>query len=240
MLEAAKATKSFGSHKVLKDVTLSVTKGSCFALLGPNGAGKTTFVKAMLDITRLDSGAIKIKGKDSKDKLCRKGARFLPEKFSFFPYDRVGSVVAFYGKMHGLRGEDLKREVVSALDQIAITPLEDKKIKTLSKGQIQRVGIATLLMGKGDLFILDEPFSGLDPIGIKDLKTLLGRLKEKEKTVFINSHILSEMEQICDAIAILDKGDCLVSGKLKDILGARRGKGETLEDFFYKKIRINQ
>ena len=110
--------------------------------------------------------------------------------------------------------------------------MASQKIRTLSKGQLQRLGIAILLLGKGEIFILDEPFTGLDPIGIKELKNIILDLKKNNKTIFINSHILSEMEQICDTIAILDQGECLFQGDINKVLS-----DSNLEDFFYKKVK---
>ena len=232
IIEAIDVNKSYGDNKALKNLNLLVKKGSIFSLLGPNGAGKTSFVKAVLNIIALDSGKISINGKDTKDKYSRHGVRFLPEKFSFFSYFTVFSVMSFYGRIYGIDKHDFKKEIISALEKLNISNITSQKIRTLSKGQLQRLGLAVLLLGKGELFILDEPFTGLDPIGIKELKGIILDLKKHQKTVFINSHILSEMEQICDSIAILDQGECLYQGDMDKVL-----KQSSLEDFFYQKVK---
>ena len=129
-------------------------------------------------------------------------------------------------------GSDLDAQVKHALEELQITELADRKLGKMSKGQVQRIGLASILIGNNDLIILDEPFSGLDPIGIRDLKEILRKLKEQGKTLFINSHILLEMEQLCDEIAILNKGQLLFTGSVTSVLE----KEKSLDDFFYKTV----
>ena len=231
IIEAKNINKSYGAHEALKNFSLTVPRGSSFALLGPNGAGKTTFVKALLDLTQITGGEIKINGISSLDEKSRAGIGYLPEKFNFFDYYTVEGVLIFFGKMKGI-GDSLPEQIESALIKTNINELRKRRVKTLSKGQMQRLGIASILMGDNDLLILDEPFSGLDPIGIKELKDILRGLNEGGKTLFINSHILSEVEQMCDEMAILDKGEMVVQGKIAELAGE-----SSLEDFFYDKIK---
>lgn len=232
MIEAINVNKFYGEKQALIDFSLKVESGDIFALLGPNGAGKTSFVKAMLGITKLSSGTIKINGMDYLDENSRKSLCYLPEKFSFFPYYTVAGVVDFYAKMQGVSGKEIIMRRNDALSKMNILDLAKKKVSTLSKGQLQRVGISNLLVGESKLLVLDEPFSGLDPIGIKDLKDVLVELKNSGRTIFINSHILSEMEVLCDHFAIIGKGQCLHYGRVGDL-----SDGENLEDFFYKTIK---
>jgi ABC-type multidrug transport system ATPase subunit len=152
----------------------------------------------------------------------------LPENFSFFPFYSVYGALEFIAKMKSIPESSLETEIDRALLELNIHDLKDRKIKTLSKGQVQRIGLASLLLGDNKLLVLDEPFSGLDPIGIKDLKEILKKEKEKGKTIFINSHILSEMEKICDEIAIIHKGELLVQKDIKSIIE----KNDGLENFF--------
>lgn len=231
IIQAQNVSKNYGNLAALKGLSLTVDEGSAFALLGPNGAGKTTFVRALLGLTRC-SGDIKLQGLDVKDKKARLGLAYLPEKFNFFPYYTVEGVLSFYGKMQGLDGSDLDNKLSEALEALNIVELRKKRMDNLSKGQVQRTGLANLLMGENKILILDEPFSGLDPIGIKELKELINKLKGEGKTIFINSHILSEMEQICDHVAILDKGDCLIQGTLAEVKGTK-----SLEDAFYDLVK---
>ena len=134
--------------------------------------------------------------------------------------------------MKGLGGNDLKSQIDNALSELNITELQNRKLQSLSKGQVQRTGLASLLVGEHDVLILDEPFSGLDPIGMRDLKNIIKKQKAEGKTIFLNSHILSEMEQICDDVAILNNGEILFTGTVKSILDG----GQSLEDFFYQKV----
>ena len=232
VIEVNNVTKFYGPHMALNNVSLKVELGQIFALLGPNGAGKTTLVKSILDLVRTSKGEIHLNSKDSRDESARRGVAYLPEKFGFFPYYTVEGVAEFYGKMQGLNGKDLSDQIDLNLSRLNISDLRKKKVNTLSKGQLQRTGIASVLMGNSSLIILDEPFSGLDPIGIKELKDLIISLRDSSKTIFINSHILSEMERVCDHMAILNKGEMLVSGSIEDLI-----KGESLEDFFYKQVK---
>lgn len=231
-IELHGVTKTYGPDFSLKSVNLEVKKGRIFALLGPNGAGKTTLVKLILSLMYADAGTLKINDQSSLLPSSRLGVAFLPEKFSFFPYYTVRGVLDFFGTMKGLKGEAKELQITNALAALNMTELQNRTLQTLSKGQVQRAGLASLLIGDNDLLILDEPFSGLDPIGMKDLKDILKKLREQGKTIFLNSHILSEMEQICDDIAILNKGEILFSGSLESILN----QGKSLEDFFYKLV----
>lgn len=224
--------KSYGPYFSLHDVNLTVEEGKIFALLGPNGAGKTTLVKLMLNLLHQDLGEIKINEISSLKPSSRNGVAFIPEKFSFFPYYTVRGVLEFFGAMKGLHGEILKNQIDYALHELNISDLEHRKLQSLSKGQVQRTGLATIFLGENQLLILDEPFSGLDPIGMRDLKNILKKERDKGKTIFLNSHILSEMEQICDDVAILNKGELLFAGSLQSILDRK----VTLEDFFYQLV----
>lgn len=231
-IEVQGVKKSYGIDFSLHDVNLTVGKGKIFALLGPNGAGKTTLVKLILSLMHVDQGSIKIHNQDATDHRSRIGVAFIPERFSFFPYYTVRGVLEFFGAMKGLSGLALKQQIDDALSELSIKELENRKLQSLSKGQVQRTGLATLLIGDNDLLIIDEPFSGLDPIGMRDLKEILKKQRTLGKTVFINSHILSEMELICDDVAILNQGEILFSGSVESIMA----QGLSLEDFFYQLV----
>lgn len=231
-IEVRGVKKSYGSDFCLRDVNLEVKMGRIFALLGPNGAGKTTLVKLILNLMHADHGEIKIKDVPTHLASSRKGVGFIPEKFSFFPYYTVRGVLEFFGTMKGLSGVDLKSQIDNALKELNIAELQNRKLRSLSKGQVQRTGLASLLVGEHDVLILDEPFSGLDPIGMRDLKDIIRKQRAEGKTIFLNSHILSEMEQICDDVAILNKGEILFNGSVQSILDT----GPSLEDFFYQLV----
>lgn len=249
MIEIINLKKNYGPVSALKGCSLTVPDREVFALLGPNGAGKTTLIKSLLNLISVDEGQIRINGMDCKCYCSRSEISYLPEKFTFYPYYSVEEVLKMVGRIllpvhscQNMPGSFLGREekgsvttvnelVEKVLARLSITEIKNRKIKTLSKGQLQRVGLGQLLMSKSQIYILDEPFSGLDPIGIKDTKTIIADLKQQGFTVFINSHILSEMEQICDRIAILVEGQILAEGQV-----AKIKEKTSLEDYFYKMV----
>jgi len=225
-------TKYYDNFCALDDVSFDVERGKVFALLGPNGAGKSTLVKCLLGLAQVRSGELLVNDISCLEKAARNSISYLPEKFSFYPFYKVKAVLEFFCSLKNIKGDNAKEQINDVARKMNISDLFEKKVSTLSKGQLQRVGLAITLLGDADLIILDEPFSGLDPIAIKDLKNLIIELKEKGKTIFFNSHLLVEMEQLCDSCALLDKGKLLAVGDLKDML-----QGGNLEDFFYNKIK---
>ena len=199
--------------------------GSVFALLGPNGAGKSTFMRCVLGLIPKTSGRISLFGKSPSCKSSREAVGFLPEKFSYYPTYTVSQVLKFFSSFK----KDSQGEVVSAL---GVDSLLSKKVKVLSKGELQRVGLVVALMGSPDLIFLDEPFSGLDPIAISDLKKIIKKMKSQGKSVFISSHLLGEMQGIIDSCALLHQGRVLAWGELSKVTS-----GKPLEDYFYQKVK---
>ena len=233
VVEAKNINKRYGGGQdALVDFSLSLRQGRTMALLGVNGAGKTTFVKLILNLVRPTSGTLLLNGLPPTSPLSRIKTAYLPENFQFFPYYRVIDTVRFYGKMAGLKGDVLKDEIARAMATVKIDKDAEKKIKHLSKGMLQRVGIACVLVGSNDFFIFDEPFSGLDPLGIKDFKDIVLELKKQGKSILMSSHILAETEQVCDDIAIIQEGVLLEYGENGVVNGE-----ESLEDFFYRKVQ---
>lgn len=231
-IESKSLTKHYRLNKALSNFNLEVPKGRVFALLGPNGAGKTTFIKCMLGLVNFSDGDLFVEGENIKDVDARKLISYIPERFNFYPYYSAEAVLEFYGKAMGLSGEALKQRVDLAIEKLDLREIRKKKISEMSKGQRQRVGIANLVLSDAPILILDEPFSGLDPIGIKDLKNLIQIFKKEGKTVFLNSHILSEVEEICDSFAVINKGVCHAQGSKEDLLS-----GQKLDDFFYSVVK---
>lgn len=236
VIQIENISKTYGEHFSLKNISFSLEKGKIFSLLGPNGAGKTTLVKLMLNLIHQDTGSILINNTDAKNKHSRLGVAFIPEKFNFFPFYTAYGVLEFFGTMKGVQTDLLKNQIDSALKMLNIDELRNRKLSKMSKGQIQRVGLASILIGDNDLIILDEPFSGLDPIGMRDLKEIIKKLKEDGKTLFINSHILLEMEHLCDEVAILNRGELLFKGPVSEVLA----KEQSLDDFFHKLINQDE
>ena len=226
-IEVEGLSKSYGLTQALRSVSLKLEAGKSMALLGPNGAGKTTFIKSLLGLVNTDHGTLKIFDNLAPSPESRRHLAYLPEKFSFYPYYSVQGVVEFFADLYG-RDRNL---VGPALERVGMSALTKRKLKTLSKGQMQRVGGANMLVSGARLFLLDEPFSGLDPIGMKDLKDLFVELKNEGVTLFFNSHILSEMEKVTQEVAILNHGELLVHGELKSLL-----QGKSLENYFYQLV----
>jgi ABC-2 type transport system ATP-binding protein len=234
LVEIHDLDKYYGVKQVLKRVSLQVPEGVIFALLGPNGAGKTTLIKAIFNFTTVDAGTIKIIGEDWRSYKCHRHLSYFPEKFYFFPYYKVKDVLQFYGQMHELSKEEIEQKTAFAIGVCGLDSFYHSRLTHLSKGQWQRVGIGCALMSNAKLYILDEPFSGLDPIGVKEIRDVFFQLKAEGKTVFINSHILSEVEKFVDYVAIIDQGVILTQGPLKDIVG-----NKNLEEVFFQLVKGN-
>ena len=231
-IEAKSVTKHYRLNKALSQFDLKVPKGKVFALLGPNGAGKTTFIKCLLGLVNFSEGELFVEGNNIHQTDARNQIAYIPERFSFYPFYTARSVLEFYGQASNIPSSELNERIELALEKLDILEIKNKKIKEMSKGQRQRVGIANLVLSKAPILILDEPFSGLDPIGIKDLKKIIKDLKNEGKTIFLNSHILSEVDELCDGFAVINKGKCLVQGDKDELLA-----GTKLEDFFYQAIK---
>ncbi len=227
-IEAKGLHKTYNNQVALEEFSISVPVGTITALLGPNGSGKTTFLKCLLGLIPFDQGELKINEMSASLPHSRNGIAYLPEKFTFFMFETVRGTLQFFCEMRGVKKGEQEKAIEVAIKKLGIFEIIDKKLKNISKGQLQRVGLASLLIGSSKILLLDEPHSGLDPLAIKEMKDLLLELKSEGKTIFINSHLLNEMEQIADYIAILNKGHMLVQGELKSVLN-----GQKLENLFY-------
>lgn len=231
ILEVKHARKSYSGVEALKDVSFNVPEGTLFGLLGPNGAGKTTLVKSAAGLLHLDGGDIVINGVSCRETEARKELAFLPEAFRFYPYYTVSAALNFFCDLSQVPRTGRAQIIERALDIARIKDLASRKVSTLSRGQTQRVGIAALFLAAPRLLILDEPFSGLDPISMKELKDALRTVRDEGRTVLINSHILSEIENLCDSVAILHEGNLLAEGEI-----GKLKKNSTLEEFFYSAV----
>jgi ABC-2 type transport system ATP-binding protein len=212
-------SSSFGKKKVfaLNDLSLTVPAGTIFGLLGPNGAGKTTLVKLLLSITFPDSGSAKILNEDISNIKIKKKLGYLPENHKYPPYLTGGETLKFFGQMSGLDGSSLDKKMDELLELMNLAKWKKSKIKTYSKGMMQRLGLAQALINDPELIFLDEPTDGVDPIGRKEIRDVLVELKNRKKTIFLNSHILSEVELITDNVGILNKGNLLKEGTVKEL-----------------------
>jgi len=203
--------------KALNDFNMTVPQGSIFGLLGPNGAGKTTLVKILLGITYPTSGDIKLLGHDKFDYTIKKRIGYLPENHKFPLYLTGQDVMKFYGRLSGLSGSELDKKIDDLLGLMDLSKWKKTKVRTYSKGMMQRLGLAQSMLNDPDLIFLDEPTDGVDPIGRKEIRDILISLKERNKTIFINSHLLSEVELISDRAGILNKGILLKECTVKEL-----------------------
>lgn len=219
--------------KALDGISFSIEKGETFGLLGPNGAGKTTLQKLLLGIIKPTQGSGKILGLDLGSLAARKKVGYLPENPYFYFYLTGEELLKFTGELFDLSPQLNRQLSRKLLDQLGLSRAGNRQLRTYSKGMLQRIGIAQALINDPELVFLDEPMSGLDPIGRKEVKDIIISLKQQGKTVFFNSHILSDVEALCDRVGILNHGHLVSSGHIKDLLSA----GEGLEDYFVRIIQ---
>jgi ABC-2 type transport system ATP-binding protein len=220
--------KPFSGKKVeaVRGISLEVTRGQIFGFLGPNGAGKTTTIKMLTGLIAPTSGRASILGKDVPSPEAMGSVGFLPENPYVYPYLTPREFVALCGRLNGMKGRPLAKATADVLERVGITYAMDRPVRNLSKGMLQRTGLAAALVHNPELLILDEPMSGLDPVGRKEVRDLIVEEAHANKTVFFSSHILSDVEMLCDAVCILRKGEVVVSGTIAELVdkGARRSE----------------
>jgi ABC-2 type transport system ATP-binding protein len=202
----------------LKSLNLDVERGEIFGFLGPNGAGKSTTIKLILDIIRPTSGKTKLFDIDVSNPESRKRVGYLPENPSFYDYLTAEELMGFTGSVHNMDKKSITKKTGELLELLDLTDARATPIRKYSKGMVQRVGLAQALINDPDLLILDEPTSGLDPVGRRKVADLLLDLKKRGKTIFFSSHILHDVETICDKIGIIVEGELRFHGKLSDVL----------------------
>jgi ABC-2 type transport system ATP-binding protein len=209
-----------GKIHALKPLDLRVPGGSCFGLLGPNGAGKSTLVKTLLSIVHATSGEAKLLGQDFRSPESRRSVGYLPEGHRFPRYLTGRGACEYFGKLSGLHGAALKHEIDEKVHIVGMSEWANQKIARYSKGMAQRIGIAQALLGNPKLVFLDEPTDGVDPIGRRDIREVIKAVTSKGTTVFLNSHLLQEVETICDSVAIMHKGALLRQGAVDEVTRA--------------------
>ena len=212
--------------QALRGISLEVRRGEIFGFLGPNGAGKTTTIKMLMGFIAPTAGTMEILGvrAPAPEVMARVG--FLPENPYVYPYLSPREFVTMCGRLSGLRGAPLHGRVVQVLERVGVGYAIDRTVRALSKGMLQRVGLAAALVHDPELLVLDEPMSGLDPVGRKEVRDLIVEEKNGGRTVFFSSHILSDVEMLCDRVCILRQGQVAVSGSLRELLGAGRRRSE--------------
>ncbi len=201
-----------------RDISFSVEKAEIFGFLGPNGAGKTTTIKAMLGLIRADSGLIRLLGHEPDSLQWQKDVGYMPEHPTFYEYLTPLEMVAWFGQLSGLARHEAETRAKRQLERVGLGHVLDRRLRKFSKGMLQRAGLAQAMVAAPKLLILDEPMTGLDPIGRKDLRELILELRHEGATIFYSTHILPDVEMTCDRVSIIHRGETRRTGRLEDIL----------------------
>ncbi|WMJ80005.1 ABC transporter ATP-binding protein [Clostridium sp. MB40-C1] len=232
-MEVKDLEKSYGKTKVLKQISFDINEGEITILAGPNGAGKTTTIKCILSLLKKDNGDVFIYGKSIKDKQVRERLAYIPENPDIYPYLTVWEHLKFIALAYCL--ENWQEKAMKILEMFNILDKKNEISKNLSKGMKQKVSISMALLHEPKIFLIDEPFIGLDPKGIKDFKDILKILRDEGKTILISTHILSSIEEISDRLIIMKKGKILVQGTKEELTSIAGFQGKMpLEDIFLK------
>jgi ABC-2 type transport system ATP-binding protein len=219
--------------KALEGLNLDINQGEVFGFLGPNGAGKSTAIKVLLNLIFPDSGSASILGKDVGDKTVRRFVGYLPENPYFYDYLTSEELLWFGGKTSGMKNARIRERSDELLEMVSLQHARKRQLRSYSKGMVQRAGLALSLIHDPEVVVLDEPMSGLDPIGRKMVGDLILRLKSEGKTVFFSSHILTDIERFCDRVGIIVDGRLRLVGSLDHLLSGNT----TLEDVFLSEVK---
>ena len=214
-LEIKDLRKSFGETEILHGISFSVESGKALGLLGRNGAGKTTTIRIIMDVFKANSGEILLDGKPFKPMENQIG--YLPEERGMYPKKKVVDQMVYFAELRGMKAADAKKSALKWLCRLEISEYAERKLETLSKGNQQKVQLAQTLVCNPDIIILDEPFSGLDPVNSQILKDVVTELIRENRIVIFSSHQMNYVEEFCEDIAIINHGDIVLSGNLKDI-----------------------
>jgi len=208
-------------REILKGITLSVREGETFGYLGPNGAGKTTTIKCLLGFVHPDAGTIEILGRPHTSPRSRERLGFLPENPYFYDYLTAREFLAFTADLFGLGQEEKTERIGRLLKLVGLERAADLALRKYSRGMLQRAGLAQALINDPQLVVLDEPLGGMDPLGRKEIRDIIVRFKDEGKTVFFTSHILQDIEMICDRVAIIVGGRIVREGGLRDLVSEK-------------------
>ncbi len=221
--------KRYGRIEALRDLTLEVARGECLGFLGPNGAGKSTAVKLLLGLVRPSGGTAELLGRPVGERGARAGVGYLPELFRYPDWLAAREVLGFHARL--LRLDGAARAIDAVLGEVGLRERAGDRVGTFSKGMQQRLGLAVALLGDPAIVFLDEPTSALDPVGRSDVRALIERLRARGTTVFLNSHLLGEVERVCDRVCIVDRGRVVAEGTVDGVVGAAgRGVRVRLDD----------
>jgi ABC-2 type transport system ATP-binding protein len=218
VIETINLSKIYENNKGCRDINIAVPKGEIYGFLGPNGAGKSTFIKTIVGLLFPTSGTAQILGRPIGDIEAKKKIGYLPELFKYQEWMTGLDLLSFHSALYKLDKKAAAIKIEEVLEIVNLKGAEKSKIGTYSKGMQQRIGIASALLCDPELLFLDEPTSALDPIGRKEVRDIMVELKNRGKTVFLNSHLLSEVEMVCDSAAIISKGNIIKQGKMSELL----------------------
>lgn len=214
--------------RALQPLHLTVGDGEIFGFLGPNGAGKTTTLKLLLGLVSPTSGKARILGREWTDPEVKAQIGFLPEQPYFYDYLTAHELLDYYGQLSGVPGSDRKPQIEKILSLVGLSDIKGLQLRKFSKGMLQRVGIAQAILHDPKLVFFDEPMSGLDPLGRREVRDLMEQLKQEGKTVFFSTHILSDAEALCDRVAIIHQGELRGVGSVEELTSSVQGKVEVI------------
>jgi ABC-2 type transport system ATP-binding protein len=218
-IETRDLRKTFGAQAAVKGLTLQVQQGEVFGFLGPNGAGKTTSIKMLLGLIAPTAGTARLLGAPMGDRHTLSKVGFLPEHFRFQDWLTAAEFLDLHGRLYGMDSHDLQRRVDELLERVGLSDFRDSFLRTFSKGMLQRIGLAQALLNRPRLVFLDEPTSGLDPVGRRLVRDMIHELRQQGTSVFLNSHLLSEIEVTCGRVAFIRHGEVIRSLELDSLSG---------------------
>ena len=214
----------------VRNLNISVGEGEVYGLLGPNGSGKSTTLKALLGLVTPTRGNAEIFGVNSRDYRSRAGVGFLPENPYFYKFLTARETLSFYGKICGMGGRLLDARIAELLTLVGLDDAEHRRVGGFSKGMLQRIGLAQALVQDPKLIVLDEPTAGVDPEGSRQIRDLILDLKQRGKTVLLTSHLLSQVQEVCDRVGIMARGEMVREGSLEDLVSIERQTEFVVED----------
>lgn len=217
-------------HRAVDDVTLQIRSGEVYGLIGPNGSGKSTTMKALLGLVAPSAGTCAIFGQDSMKVDSRNHVGFLPENPYFYKHLTGAETLRFYGKLCDLRGKFLEKRVDELLELVDLQDARNRRLGGYSKGMLQRIGLAQAMVQDPRLLILDEPTAGVDPIGSRQIRDLILRLRDGGKTVFLCSHLLEQVQEVCDQVGIIFQGKMVKEGRLEELIAVEHQTELILEN----------
>jgi ABC-2 type transport system ATP-binding protein len=218
IIETENLTKMYGNKVGCSEICLKVDEGQIFGFLGPNGAGKSTLVKTLVGLLFPTSGSARILGKPLGDRWVRRKTGFLPENFRYQDWLTGAELLSLHGSLHGMNRAEKTRRIPEVLEQVGLAEKGRQRVGAYSKGMQQRIGLACAMLPDPDLIFLDEPTSALDPLGRREVREIMLELRNRGKTIFLNSHLLSEVEMVCDRVAFINKGCIVADGSLDNLL----------------------